>query len=121
MVEEIYAVATKQMGGGLVGDNAQRPSRPTWAEKSANPGKFYGTNEDPLAGYAPSTDVIDLFAPPEDDGEGGKRRKFVSGTLYAWAKADPVAFHAWYEFTTKNTLNLAALHPEQRRLMGIIG
>lgn len=119
MVEEIHAIVTKQMGGGLVGDGQQRPTAPTVAEIAANPGAYYGTPQDILAGFVTSTNVIDLFSPPEDDGEGGFRRKFVAGTLYQWAKADLEGFLAYYKHRYGVPLAISRLHPEQRKLMGL--
>lgn len=101
----------------LVGDNQQRPPAPT--EIASNPGKYYGTNYDIFRGDVTSQQVIDLFSPPEDDGDGGVRRKFVGGTLYAWLKADPIGFARYYEQRFKVPLDIDKLHPEQRRLVGL--
>lgn len=117
MVEEIHAIVTKQMGGGLVGDGQDRPPAPT--EIASNPGKYYGTNYDIFNGDVTSQAVIDLFSPPEDDGDGGVRRKFVGGTLYAWAKADLPGFARYYAQRFKVPLDTDKLHPEQRKLMGL--
>lgn len=125
MVEQIHAVVMKQMGGGLVTDGWAKPPRPKKAETAENPGKFYGTNDDPLAGYAPVVDVIDLFSDKRYDPELGRDVSisgFVGGTLYEWAKRDLKAFLKWFEMVHEGTpLNLSNLHPEQKFKMGLAG
>lgn len=118
MVTEIYEVVMKKMDNGLVGDGKQRPPAPTDAPQ--NPGKYYGTQYDPLAGYESSSVVIAQFSPPIDNGEGGKIWKFVSGYLYDWARADLAGFMKYYEYRYGTPLVIARLHPEQRKLMGLL-
>lgn len=116
-VDEIHAIVTKKMDNGLVGDGQQRPLAPTYAAQ--NPGEFYQTQYDPLAGYESSSVVIAQFSPPIDDGEGGKIWKFVSGYLYDWARADLAGFMKYYEHRYGTPLVLSKLHPDQRKLIGI--
>lgn len=125
LVTEIHQVVTKQMGGGLVGNDLPKPPRPTKKETAENPGAYYGTEDDPMAGYAPVPDVIDLFCAKRYDPELGRDVSisgFVGGTLYEWAARDLSAFLAWFQMVHEGTpLNLSKLHPEQRFKMGIPG
>jgi len=117
LVESIHRIATKQMGGGLVGDGKVHPDAPT--DAAENPGKYYGTAFDPLTGMVTSTQVIREFSPPIDDGEGVPIWKFVGGTYYQWAKADLSGFMKFYKKTYGVPLVISRLHPEQRKLMGL--
>lgn len=119
MVEEIHTIVTKQMGGGLVGDGQQHPTAPTELEVASNPGEYFQTQYDIFKGTVTSQQVIDLFSPPEDDGEGGVRRKFVGGSLYGWAKADLPGLMRYYAQRFKVPLIISKLHPEQRKLIGL--
>ena len=125
LVTEIHQVVTKQMGGGLVGNDLPKPPRPTKKETAENPGAYYKTADDPLAGFAPVVDVIDLFSDKRYDVELGRDVSisgFVGGTLYEWATRDLQAFLAWFQMVHEGTpLNLSKLHPEQRFKMGIPG
>lgn len=113
------AVAPHQWDNFLVSSGQQQPVAPTEPEIAANPGKYYNTRWDILSGSVTSTQVIELFSPPADDGEGGKIWKFVAGTLYQWAKADLPGFMRYYEQRYKTPLDVNKLHPEQRALIGL--
>lgn len=119
MVEEIHAIVTKQMGGGLVGDGQKHPAPPTELEVASNPGEYFQTQYDIFKSTVTSQSVIDLFSPPEDDGEGGVTRKFVGGNLYTWAKADLIGFSRYYAQRFKVPLDTLKLHPGQRALIGL--
>lgn len=112
------AVAPHQWDSFLVG-SGQHAVAPAEPEVAANPGKYFNTQWDILNGSITSTQVIELFSPPADDGEGGKIWKFVSGTLYQWAKADLPGFMRYYEHRYKTPLDLTKLHPDQRSRIGL--
>lgn len=115
-------VTPKIMGGPLVTDGQPKPEPPKKEETSMYPGQYYGTVHDPMKGYAPVTDVIDLFSEKRYDPELGRDVSisgFVGGTLYDWARRDLKAFLAWYKFTNGYPLNLTNLHPEQKSRMGL--
>lgn len=103
----------------LVGSGQQQQAAPTTAEVAAEPGKYYGTRYDLLDAPAPVTQVIELFSPPAEDSEGNKNRKFVSGTLYQWAKADLPGFMAYFHQRYGVPLLIDKLHPDQRRMIGL--
>lgn len=120
--KQILAFVTpKIMGGPLVGDQLPKPQPPGKDVTSANPGLFYGTNYDPLTGPAPNITVVLKYETPLKDVDGYDVHRFIGGSKYAWAKADLPAFLAWYKDSEGFPLNLNALHPEQRSLMGING
>ncbi len=119
MVEEIHTIVTKQMGGGLVGDGQKHPVAPTELEVASNPGEYFQTQYDIFKSTVTSQQVIDLFSPPEDDGEGGVIRKFVGGSLYAWAKVDMPGLMRYYAQRFRVPLSISKLHPGQRELMGL--
>lgn len=112
-------VPPAQWDSFLVSSGQQQQTAPTPAEVAANPGKYYGTPYDIMSGSVTSTQVIELFSPPTDDGEGGKIWKFVSGTLYQWAKADLSGFMAYYQQRYGAPLLIDKLHPDQRRMIGL--
>lgn len=112
-------VAPIEWNNFLVSSGQSQPTAPTEPEIAANPGKYYGTKWDILAGSVTSSQVVELFSPPTDDGEGGKIWKFVSGTFYQWAKADLAGFMLYYQHRYKVPLDINVLHPEQRAMMGL--
>lgn len=106
---------------------------PTWAETSENPGKYWGTSFDPTTMQVPTTavqqerfDFTDFlgtdFYTPLKTGElwelYSKRCKATEedpeGTRY-----QRVAMHVYKSKSGGHTLNLAKLHPAQRKLMGL--
>lgn len=99
--------------------SGQHEAAPTEPEVASNPGKYFNTKYDVMNGSVTSSQVIELFSPPAEDGEGGKIWKFVAGTLYQWAKADLEGFKRYYEMRYKVPLNIDKLHPEQRRMIGL--
>lgn len=112
-------VASVEWNSYLVSSGQIQPAAPTEPEVAANPGKYYGTKWDILAGSVTSSQVVELFSPPTDDGEGGKVWKFVSGTLYQWARADLQGFMLYYQHRYKTPLIISNLHPEQRAMIGL--
>lgn len=115
-------VTPKVMSGSLVGSLQAQPEPPDAAETSANPGKYFLTPFDPMKGYAPVTDVIDLFSEKRYDAELGHDVSisgFVGGTLYEWARRDMKAFLSWYQFTRGHRLNLDGLTTTQKAMIGI--
>jgi hypothetical protein len=117
----IAALGALKWGSGLVGGDTPKPVAPTPAETSANPGKYYKTDFDPMKGDISSPQVVELFDDPprQADSEGTIVRPFVVGTYYQWAKADLPSFLRFYQHRNKFALNLNNLHPEQRALMGL--
>lgn len=114
----VKALAPTQWDSFLVATGQGYPTAPTAAEVAQNPGKFYGTRYDSLAGYVPQN-VVEVFLPPTEDAEGNKIHKFVGGTLYEWAKADLESFLRYYEVRHRFPLNTLALNAEQRAKMGL--
>lgn len=112
------SVAPAQWANFLVASGSH-PVAPSETETASNPGKYFGTQWDVLNGSVTSSQVVELFSPPTDDGEGGKQWKFVSGTLYQWAKADLPGFMRYYEQRYKVPLMIDSLHPEQKRRIGL--
>lgn len=120
--KQILAFVTpKIMGGSLVSDEQQKPERPTKAQTSANPSLYYKTPDDPIGGPAPHVNVVLKYETPLKDADGYDVHRFIGGSKYAWAKADLPAFLAWYKDSEGFPLNLNALHPDQRSLMGLNG
>lgn len=115
----VKGTAPAQWDNFLVASGQVQPIRPTKGETSANPGQYYKTADDPLAGPAPNIHVVLTFETKKQDEEGNEIHPFIGGSLLAWARADLPAFLAWYRQNTGFDLNLSKLHPEQRALMGL--
>lgn len=106
---------------------------PTWEHVSEEPGKYWGTNRDPITTKMPSTAVQQMqfdftdflgddFFTPLKTGElwelYSKRCKATEedpeGTRY-----QRLAMSVYKRITGGYTLNLAKLHPAQKKLMGM--
>lgn len=89
------------------------PAKTTKAEVADNPGKYYGTQDDPLASNVaiPRAAIVNFETKPE---------VFIGGTPAEWFKKDPAAMLAWFrQQFDGHDLNFANLHPEQKKLLGL--
>lgn len=116
----IKATAPAQWDNFLVATGQSATLAPTAAQVAQNPGLYYGTRYDSLAGSV-TQPVVEIFLPPTEDAEGNKTYKFTGGTLYDWAKADLESFLVYYATRYRVSLNMLALSPEQRAKMGLNG
>ena len=98
--------------GPLVADNQPHDPAPTKAETAFNPGKYYGTQFDPLNSVISHTSsvVIERFQ---------TRPGFVGGKVTDWFRFDAAAMMAWFANQHGAPLNLANLHPMQKIAMGL--
>ena len=90
------------------------PAKTTKAEVADNPGKYYGTQDDPLASnVAISRAAILSFETKPDI--------FIGGTPADWFKKDPAAMLEWFrQQFDGHDLNLSNLHVEQKKLLGLL-